>query len=54
MERNKHALVEPVVYKGGSMTAAQRNAVYAEHNVPGIGKKSIQSEEVKKHKKVLR
>ena len=48
---DKHDLVEPVVYRGGPMTAAQRNSIYADHKLPGIGKRTIQSEEEKMEKK---
>lgn len=44
--------MEPVVFKDGPMTAAGRNFVYSSHKVPGIGRKSLQSEEDKKKRKV--
>lgn len=52
-EEDKGDLVEPVVFKGGPMTATERNFVYSRHNLPGIGRKSIQSEEDKKKRKVF-
>jgi hypothetical protein len=35
------------------MTASQRNSIYADHKLPGIGKRTIQSEEEKMEKKVF-
>jgi hypothetical protein len=49
---NKHDLVEPVVYKGGVMSVAQRNQLYKSHNIAGIGRKVILSEEAKAARKV--
>lgn len=51
--QNKHDLVEPVVFRGGCMTAATRNEIYASHNLPGIGKRVILSEDEKKQRKVV-
>lgn len=51
-DEEKSDLVEPVVFKDGPMTAAARNFVYSSHNLPGIGRKSMQSEEDKKKRKV--
>jgi hypothetical protein len=52
-EKNKHDLVEPVVYKGGVMSAAQRNQLYKSHQIPGIGRKVILSVEAIAARKVL-
>ncbi len=45
---SKHDIVEPVVFKGGSMTAEVRNAIYIDHNLPGIGRRKVETEEEKK------
>ena len=50
---NKHDLVEPVVYKGGPMTSTQRNEIYRSHNLPGIGKRTILTQEEEAKKKVF-
>lgn len=51
-EETKNDLVEPVVYRGGKMTAAGRNSIYKHHQLPGIGRKNIKSEEEKATKAV--
>jgi len=50
---SKHDVVEPVVYKNGPMTAEARNAIYFDHNLPGIGRRKVETEEEKKDKKVI-
>lgn len=50
---SKNDIVEPVVFKGGSMTAEARNALYIDHNLPGIGRRKVETEEEKKEKKVI-
>lgn len=51
--QSKHDVVEPVVFKGGPMTAEARNAIYIDHNFPGIGRRKIETEEEKQEKKVF-
>lgn len=49
---SKHNVVEPVIFKGGPMTAEARNAIYIDHNLPGIGRRKIETEGEKQEKKV--
>lgn len=48
----KHNIVEPVVFKGGLMTREARNSIYVDHNLPGIGRRKVETDEEKKEKKV--
>ena len=49
---SKHEVVEPVVFKGGPMTSAQRNKIYSSHSLPGIGKKVVLTAEQEEQRKV--
>ena len=53
VDSSKHDVVEPVVYRGGPMTSKKRNLIYAQYNLPGIGRRSIFTEEEKEQRKVL-
>ena len=50
---SKHDLVEPVVYRNGPITSAQRNDIYKTHNLPGIGKRAVLTPEEEAKKKVV-
>ena len=51
-ETRKHELVEPIIYKSGKMTAAKRNQIYKSHNLAGVGKRTILTEEEQKENEV--
>lgn len=50
---DRNDLCEPVAYKGGVLTTKQRNMIYEDHSLPGIGRKVLLTEEQKKERKVL-
>ena len=54
MEISKHDIVEPVVFRGGPMTSAQRNEIYSSHELPGIGKKVLLTREEEEQRKVCK
>lgn len=49
---SKHEIVEPVVFRGGPMTSAQRNQIYNSRSLPGIGKKVVLTAEEEEQRKV--
>ena len=53
-ETKKHELVEPIIYKSGKMTAVKRNQIYRSHNLAGVGKRIILTEEEKKENEVCK
>lgn len=49
---SKHEIVEPVVFRDGPMTSAQRNQIYNSRSLPGIGKKVVLTAEEEEQRKV--